>query len=110
LGLDSTKMMATLSNVDLTQNTSISSGNLTMSINHTDVSTTIRWGFQDFLTFDVSFHNNFPVSFYDERQISSTIPTSTPTVPELPSWAILLLLALLVVTAGLLVYHKKHKR
>ena len=44
-GSDSTKMMETFSNVDITQNTSISSGNLTMSINRTDASTAISWVF-----------------------------------------------------------------
>jgi nitrous oxidase accessory protein NosD len=41
----------------------------------------------------------------------SIIPTSSPTnaVPEFPSWAISLLLSLMVVVAGLLVYHKKYK-
>jgi hypothetical protein len=33
----------------------------------------------------------------------------TPTVPELPSWIIPLLLGIILATAGLLVYHKKHK-
>jgi hypothetical protein len=35
--------------------------------------------------------------------------TPTPTVPELPSWIIPLLLTIMVASAGLLVYHKKHK-
>jgi hypothetical protein len=39
----------------------------------------------------------------------SPSPTSTP-VPEFPSLTILLLLTIMVATAGLLVYHKKHKR
>ena len=42
-GLDSTKLIATLSNVNIAQNTSITSDNLTMSINHTNASTAIRW-------------------------------------------------------------------
>lgn len=42
-GSDSTKMIETLSNVDIAQNTSISSGNLTMSINRTNASTAISW-------------------------------------------------------------------
>jgi len=41
--------------------------------------------------------------------ISMLSPTPTPTVPELSSWASLLLLTSMVVAAGLLVYHKKHK-
>jgi hypothetical protein len=36
-------------------------------------------------------------------------PTPTPTVPEFPSWTIPLLLTIMVASAGLLVYHKKHK-
>jgi hypothetical protein len=42
---------------------------------------------------------------------SSPTPTSslTPTVPEFPSWIIPLLVSMMLATAGLLVYHKKHK-
>jgi parallel beta-helix repeat protein len=36
-------------------------------------------------------------------------PTPTPTVPEFPLWTISLMLGLIVATAGLLVYQKKHK-
>jgi hypothetical protein len=36
-------------------------------------------------------------------------PTPTPTVPEFPSWTIPLLFSIMLATAGLLVYHKKHK-
>ncbi len=36
-------------------------------------------------------------------------PTSTPTVPEFPLWTIPLLLSIMLASAGLLVYHKKHK-
>ena len=36
-------------------------------------------------------------------------PTPTPTVPEFPSWIIPLLLTIMVASAGLLVYRKKHK-
>ena len=118
-GSDSTNMIEMLSNVGITQNTSISSGNLTMSIDHTDTSTTINWVFQDSRTFSVSFQNNFPVSFYDERQINSIIPTPTqlPTInagPEPPKTrsfpttivASVTLVVVLAVAAGLLVYHK----
>lgn len=84
-GSDSTKMIETSSNVDIAQNTSISSGNLTMSINRTDASTAISWVFQDSRTFSVSFQNNFPVSFYDERQIPFIISTPTPTTTQLPT-------------------------
>jgi N-acetylneuraminic acid mutarotase len=41
--------------------------------------------------------------------ISQTSPTPTPTVPEFPLWTIPLLLTIMLATAGLLVYHKKHK-
>jgi hypothetical protein len=41
---------------------------------------------------------------------ATTSPTPTPTVPEFSSWTIQLLLTIMVATAGLLVYHKKHKR
>lgn len=36
--------------------------------------------------------------------------TPTPTVPEVSSWAIPLLLTIMLASAGLLVYYKKHKR
>jgi hypothetical protein len=40
------------------------------------------------------------------------LPTPSPTssIPEFPSWTIPLLLTIMVASAGLLVYHKKHKR
>jgi outer membrane protein assembly factor BamB len=41
---------------------------------------------------------------------TSPSPTPTPTVPEFPSWTIMFLLTVMVALAGLLVYHKKHKR
>ena len=126
-GSDSTKMIETLSNVDIAQNASISSGNLTMSINRTDASTAIHWVFQDSRIFDVSFQNNFPVSFYDERQIHSIIPTPTPTTTQHPTnntgaelpqtepspTTIIVAVAFVIALAvaiGLLVYEKKHKR
>ena len=125
-GSDSTKMIETLSNIDIAQNTSLSSGNLTMSINRTDASTAISWVFQDSRTFSVSFQNNFPVSFYDERQINSIIPTPTPNTTQLPTIntgaeppktepistaiiAVVSVVAVALVVAGLLIYHKKHK-
>jgi hypothetical protein len=39
-------------------------------------------------------------------------PTTSPTpnVPELQTWTAPLLLGIMLVAAGLLVYHKKHKR
>ena len=109
-GADSAKMIETLSNVDIAQNTTTSSGNLTMAINRTDTSTAISWVFQDSRTFSVSFKNDFPVSFYDERQIPSTMPTATPSVPEIPSCTIPLLLGFMVAFAGLLVYCRKGKQ
>ncbi len=36
-------------------------------------------------------------------------PTPTPSIPEFPSWTVPLLLSTMLVVAGLLVYHKKHK-
>jgi hypothetical protein len=44
-----------------------------------------------------------------EKQVNISLPTPTPTVPEVPSWTIPLLLTIMVASAGLLVYHKKHK-
>jgi len=40
----------------------------------------------------------------------SSTPNSTPTVPEFPTWTIPLLLTMMVASACLLVYHKKHKQ
>ena len=105
-GFDSTKMIETLSNVEIAQNTSISSENLKMSINHTNASTVVHWVFQDSGRFNVSFENNFPVSFYDERQISSNIPTLTPTVPELSLLTVIPLVVLMFSIAGLLRHRK----
>jgi hypothetical protein len=45
----------------------------------------------------------------DDQTTPLPNPTQTPTVPELQTWAIPLLLGLMLATAGLLVYHKKHK-
>jgi hypothetical protein len=36
-------------------------------------------------------------------------PTPSPSIPEFQSWTLLLLLSIIVATAGLLVYFKKHK-
>jgi hypothetical protein len=44
----------------------------------------------------------------DDQTTPSPNPTQTPTVPESQTWTIPLLLSIMVV-AGLLVYHKKHK-
>lgn len=109
-GLDSTEMISMFTNVDLAQNASITLGSLTMTINRTDASpfanTEIRWVFQDSLMFDVSFQNNFPVSFYDERQIPSTTPTPTPTVPEL-SWLAILPLLLFMFSVAVILRNRK---
>ena len=117
--LDSTEMINILSNVDLAQNTQITLGNLTMTINRMDTSTDIRWVFPDARAFNVSFQNNFPVSFYDERQIPTTTPTPTQlptnnTDPEPPQTEPLLttlvigsVIVVSVIGAGLLVYFKK---
>jgi hypothetical protein len=124
-GLDSTKMIETLSNVDLAQNSSISLGNLTMSMNRMDDSTKIRWVFPDLRKFEVSFQNYFLTSFYDERQIPSIVPTQTPNTTQLPTintcpeppqteplQTILVIGSVIVVVAvsiGLLVYLKKRQ-
>ena len=126
-GLDSTEMINLLSNVDLTQNASIPLGNLTMAINRTDTSTEVRWVFPDSRAFYVSFQNNFPVSFYDERQILSSTSTPTPTIMQYPTItngpelsqtepfptsfvAAVSVITVVVMVASLLVYQKKHKR
>jgi hypothetical protein len=125
-GLDSTEMINMLSNIDFSQNASIPLGNLTMTINRTDASTAFNWVFHDSRKFDVSFQNNFPVSFYDERQIPSIVPTQTPTTTQFPTInagaeppnpeplstmlvTAVTLVVVLAVVAGLLVYHKKRK-
>jgi len=56
-------------------------------------------------TISINYNSNSTVS-----TSPSPNPTPTPTVPEFPSWAIPLLLSLMVVAAGLLVYHKKYER
>ncbi len=45
----------------------------------------------------------------DNSASASPNPTPTPTVPEFPLWTIPLLFSIMVASAGLLVYHKKHK-
>jgi len=119
--LDSTEMINILSNFDLAQNTQITLGNLTMTLNRMDTSMEIRWVFPDARAFNVSFQNNFPVSFYDERQIPSTTPTPTqlPTIntdpepPQTESFLATLVIGAAIVVAvvslGLLVYHKNTK-
>ncbi len=86
-GLDSTEMAMMLSNVDITQNTSETSGNLTMTIHHTDDSyntTELLWMYHtggNDVKFRVTFQKDFPVGFTDERQLSlsAATPASTPT-------------------------------
>jgi len=123
-GLDSAKMIEALSNVDLSQNDSVSSGNITMNINKIDSSTKLSWIFPDLRKFEVSFQNYFPTSFYDERQVT-LISTPTPTITqhptvntgEIPPQAdtfpttvvIGSVLVVAVVGIGLLVYFKKSK-
>ena len=46
----------------------------------------------------------------NQFDITAIAPTPTPTVPEFQLWAIPFLLTLMVLSTGLLVYHKKHKR
>ncbi len=76
-GLDSTKMIEQLSSVDITENAQVSSPELAMTINHNDVYTDVRWVFEDSTEFSVSFRRDFPVSFFDERSVSSNAPTPT---------------------------------
>ncbi len=88
-GLDSKAMVDMVKDVDLTQDTSIISGNLTMTIQHTGTSgdmTEFRWIYPDgssYVTFDVSFLNNFPISFSHKNPISideiPSYPTPMPT-------------------------------
>ncbi len=119
-GLDSTKMVEMLSNIDVAQDINISSGDLTMTIQNTDVSNNlmeIRWANASHgtdLEFDVSFKKGFPVSFYDERQLFYSTPTSMPTIntgPEQPqtepfptTFAVVTILLVAVLIAGLLIY------
>ena len=125
-GLDSTKMVEMLSNIDLAQDVNISSGDLTMTIQNTDVSNNlmeIRWANASSgvnVEFDVSFKKEFPVSFYDERQILSSTPTSMPTIntgPEPPqtepfptTFAVVTILLVAVLVAVLLIYFMKRRQ
>ena len=84
-GLDSTEMIGMLSNVDIAQNTTLSSGNLTMTITRIDSTTKLSWMFSDSHKFEISFKNHFPTYFYDDRQIDNTpTPTSTPPTDRNP--------------------------
>jgi hypothetical protein len=79
-GLNTTAMANMLSS-DLTHDATVTSGNLTMTIQHTGASgdtTEFRWIYpckNGYVAFNVSFFNNFPVSFSHE----------TPTIDEIPS-------------------------
>jgi hypothetical protein len=53
--------------------------------------------------------NTQTITIPETSSSASPNPTPTPTVPEFPSWIIPLLLTIMVASAGLLVYHKKHK-
>jgi hypothetical protein len=77
--LDSTEMVEMLSNVDIAQNTTLSSSNLTMSITRIDSTAKISWTFPDSHRFEISFKNHFPTYFYDDREIDSN---TTPTPPQ----------------------------
>jgi hypothetical protein len=81
--LDSTEMIEMLSNVDITQNSTSSSNNLTMNITRIDLTTKLSWTFPNSHKFEISFKNHFPTYFYDDRQIdSNTVPTPTLTPPQ----------------------------
>jgi len=51
----------------------------------------------------------FPASNPSPNPTLTPTPPASPTVPEFPSWTLLLLVTIMVSTS-LLVYHKKHKR
>lgn len=82
--LDSTKMIEMLSNVNQAQNTSISSGGLTMTITCIDSTTKLSWTLPESHKFEIAFKNYFPTYFYDDRQINSNIPIPTPTLTPTP--------------------------
>jgi hypothetical protein len=86
-GLDSTKMIELLSSVDITENAKVSSTGIAMTINHNDVYTDVCWVFEGSTEFTVSFRRDFPVSFFDERSVSSNAPTHTSTESSSPPTA-----------------------
>jgi N-acetylneuraminic acid mutarotase len=51
----------------------------------------------------------FPFGYGTPDPIPTATPSPTPSVPEFASLTIPLLLTIMLITAGLLVYHKKHK-
>jgi hypothetical protein len=79
-GLDSTKMIEMLSHINLAENASISSNDISMTI-HTSASTDITelsWTFLNESAsreFTITFQKDFPIAFRDERQIS---PSNSP--------------------------------
>ena len=112
-GLDSTKMIEMLSNLNITENKSISSNNILMTVQHpSDDKTELSWTFlngSDSREFRISFQKDFPVSFYDERQISSIntpSPTPTPTIPEF-SWMVILPFLLSMLSIAVILRHRK---
>ena len=61
-----------------------------------------------FSTYESSdWSNPQTITVYPYSSSPTPTSTSTPAVPEFPSWTILLLLAVML-SFGLLVYHKKH--
>ncbi len=56
-----------------------------------------------------SYHGNSRYGNLTYATLSSSYLSPSPSVPEFPSWTIPLILTMMVASAGLLVYHKKHK-
>jgi len=118
-GLDSIKMIEMLSNVNLNQNNSISSSNLTMTITSIDATTKLSWMLPDSRQFEISFKNYFPTSFYDNRQITQTpTPTQTPPLPpedrnpphlELTDYLLPISLILAIIIVSVLLYRRHQK-
>jgi hypothetical protein len=121
-GLDSAKMIKTLSDVDLSQNSSISLSDITMNISRIDQSTKISWSLTDLRKFEVSFQKYFPTGFYDERQVT-LMSTPTPTITQHPTintgaepplieslkttLALASISSIAILSIALLVYYKK---
>jgi hypothetical protein len=82
--LDSTQMAMMLSNVNISQNISKTSGPLTMTIHPMDDSydtTELLWMYPNGgknVTFGVTFQKDFPVGFIDKRQLPLSALTPTP--------------------------------
>ena len=121
-GLDSAKMIETLSDANLSQNSSVSLSDITMNISRIDKSTKLSWSFIDLRKFEVSFQNYFPTGFYDERQLT-LMSTPTPTITKHPTinngaepplfeslqttLALASISSIAIISIGLLVYYKK---